>query len=412
MFRFNYLIIGGGLAGGRAAENIRKVDGSGSIALVTEEPHPPYERPPLSKGYLLGQQGLDKVYLKDEAFYAQNKIELLRGVRATQLNAAGRAVTLSDGRVLNYDKLLLATGGRARRLPIPGANLPGVFTLRTIADADALRAAAQPGAKALVVGGSFIGAEVAASLCRMGLQVTLAFMEQRLLERVAPPPLGAQLHELYAQRGVSILPQRRPQHIAGDDKARAVTLDNGVTLEVDLVVLGVGIQLETELAHQAGLDLAPDGSVLVDQYLRTSDPNIYAAGDIVAWPDPGSNLRLRVEHWDVARGQGIRAGRNMAGEAKPYTTLPYFFSDLFELSLEAWGNLRMWDQFVLRGTLEGGGWAFFYFYHGTMMGALAAGLPEAERNKIPAVVKARPAYDAVAAALADEGTDLATLFPA
>lgn len=412
MFKYNYLIIGGGLAGGRAAENIRKVDAAGSIALVTEEPYLPYERPPLSKGYLLGHQGLDKVYLKDEAFYAQNKIELLRGVRATQLHAAGRAVTLSDGRVLNYDKLLLATGGRARRLPIPGANLPGVFTLRTIADADALRAAAQPGAQALVVGGSFIGAEVGAALSQMGLQVTMIFMEPHLLERVAPAPLGAHLHDLYAQHGVRLLPRTRPQQIAGPERAHTVALDNGETLKVDLVVLGVGIQLETELARQAGLELAPDGAVLVDKYLRTSDPNIYAAGDIAAWPDATFNLYLRVEHWDVARTHGIRVGRNMAGEVKPYTTMPYFFSDLFDLSLEAWGNLRLWDQTVLRGDVTTGSFACFHFYRGAMVGALAAGRSEAERKQIPALIKARPAYDAVAAALADEGVDLATLIPA
>ncbi len=405
MESYKYVIIGGGLAGGRACENIRRVDAAGSIALVTGEPRLPYQRPPLSKGYLTGKEGLDKVYLKEEAFYAQSKIAVISGVRAAKLDRAARQVALADGRVLGYEKLLLATGAQARRLPIAGSDLPGVYTLRTIDDADAIRAAATAGARALVVGGSFIGCEVAASLAQLGVAVTMVFLEARPLERVVTPELSEYIVQKYAANGVRMLPKTRPTAFAGNGKVQKAMLDSGETLPVDLVVMGVGVKLDTGLAREAGLEMDGD-AILVDEYLRTSDPNIYAAGDIAAWPDATYGKRLRVEHWDVARAQGLRAGRNMAGELKPYTTLPYFFSDLFDLSFEVWGDLTTWDQTVLRGAFRSGSFACYYFARGRMVGVLAANRPDAERKPMQKLVQTRPAYADVAAKLSDEGTDL------
>jgi 3-phenylpropionate/trans-cinnamate dioxygenase ferredoxin reductase subunit len=410
MGSYKYLVIGGGLAGGRAVENVRKIDPHGTVALVTEEPHMPYERPPLSKGYLIGKKGLDSVYLKeDDAYYAKANVEVMTGVWAKGVDPAARSVTLNDGRVLAYEKLLLATGGRAWRLPIPGGDLPGVFTLRTIEDADSIRAAAEPDKHALVIGGSFIGSEVAASLTQLGLKVTMVFLEARLLERIVPEELGAFLQAKYEANGVRILPETKPDRLEGEGKVERVVLDNGETLNVSLVVMGVGIRLNTQLARDAGLALGEKGAVIVDEYLRTSDPNIYAAGDIAAWPDPTFGKRLQVEHWNVARGQGLRAGRNMAGEEKPYRTLPYFFSDLFDLSFEVWGNLTAWDQTLRRGTLESGSFALYYFDQGQMVGVLAVGRPDEERKPMQALVKARPAYEDLAAKLSDQEVDLSTL---
>jgi 3-phenylpropionate/trans-cinnamate dioxygenase ferredoxin reductase subunit len=406
---YKYVIIGGGLAGGRAGDGIRKVDTEGTIALVTGERHMPYERPPLSKGYLTGREGLDHVYLKEDAYYAQNSIEVISGVRATEVDPAARNVTLGDGRVLEYGKLLLATGGHAWRLPIPGSDLSEVFTLRTIEDADGIRKAAKSGKRALVLGGSFIGSEVAASLAQLGLSVTMVFPEVRLLERIVPGELSAFIHAKYGANGVRVLSGTKPDRLEGNGKVERVVLDNGDSVDVDLVVMGVGIRLNTELARDAGLELGERGAVVVDEMLRTSDPNIYAAGDIAAWPDPTFGKRLQVEHWNVARGHGLRAGRNMAGEEKPYETLPYFFSDLFDLSFEVWGDLTAWNQTVLRGTLEGGSFALYYFDQGKMVGVLAAGRPDEERKPMQALVKARPAYGDVAANLSDEGADLSTL---
>jgi NAD(P)H-nitrite reductase large subunit len=409
MRSYKYVIVGGGLAGGRAGDGIRKVDTEGTIVLVTGEHHMPYERPPLSKGYLTGKEGLDHVYLKEDAYYAQNNIEVISGVRATKVDPAARSVTLDASRVLGYEKLLLATGGHAWRLPIPGSDLSGVFTLRTIEDADGIRKAAKSGKRALVLGGSFIGSEVAASLAQLGLSVTMVFPKARLLERVVPHELSAFLHAKYETKSMHILSGTKPERLEGTGKVERVKLDNGQILDVDLVVMGVGIRLNTELARDAGLALGEKGAVIVDEYLRTSDPNIYAAGDIAAWPDPTFGKRLQVEHWNVARGQGLRAGRNMAGEEKPYKTLPYFFSDLFDLSFEVWGDLTTWNQTVLRGTLEGGSFALYYFDQGKMVGVLGADRPDEERKPMQALVKAQLAYGDVAAKLSDEGMDLSTL---
>jgi NAD(P)H-nitrite reductase large subunit len=329
---YTYVIIGGGLAGQRAADGIRKVDPDGSIALVMDEPQLPYERPALSKGYLAGKEGLDHVIIKGEDYYVENQIEVLQGARAAKLDPTARQVTLDDGRALGYKTLLLATGGRAWRLPIPGADLNGVFTLRTIENAQSIQNAAEAGKQAVVVGGSFIGSEVASSLAQLGLSVTMVFPESRLLARVVPDELSAFLHAKYAANNVRMLTGTEPECIEGSGKAERVALTRGDALDANLVVMGVGIRLNTELAREAGLEIGAQGAVVVDQYLRTSAPGIYAAGDIANWPDPTFGKRLRVEHWDVARRHGIRAGRNMAGEEKPYTALPYFFSDLFDLA--------------------------------------------------------------------------------
>jgi 3-phenylpropionate/trans-cinnamate dioxygenase ferredoxin reductase subunit len=411
METYKYVIIGGGLAGQRAGDNIRKVDTEGSIVLVTAESHAPYQRPPLSKGYLRGKDGLDKVYIKEETYYAENGIEVVSGVRANGVNPAARNVVLDDGRTLGYEKLLLATGGHAWRLPVSGNDLPGVFTLRTIENADAIREAAKQGQRALVVGGSFIGSEVAASLVQLGLDVTMVFLESRLLESIAPEELSAWLHAKYQAEGVRILSDATLECLKGRERVERTVVHDAEShvLEIDLVVMGVGIRLNTELARGAGLEMADGGGVMVDTYLRTSDPNIYAAGDIAAWPDPTFGKRLRVEHWDVARRQGIRAGRNMAGDPKPYTALPYFFSDMFDFGFEVWGDLTAWDQTVLRGSLDEGAFAFYYFHQGRMVGVLAAGRPDEERKPMQASIKARSAYDEIATRLRDEAVDLGAL---
>jgi NADPH-dependent 2,4-dienoyl-CoA reductase/sulfur reductase-like enzyme len=226
---------------------------------------------------------------------------------------------------------------------------------------------------------------------------------------VVPEDLSIALHAKYGARGVRILTGVKPLRLEGKGRVERAALDNGQTLKVDLVVMGVGIRLNTELARDAGLEMTERGAVLVDAYLRTSDPDVYAAGDIAAWPDPTFEKRMRVEHWDVARQQGMRAGRNMAGEDKPYATVPYFFSDLFDLSFEVWGDLTAWDETVLRGKLEDGGFAFYYFEGGRMVGVLAANRPGEERKPMQALVKARPAYHEVAEALADESAELSAL---
>ncbi|NLF12002.1 MAG: FAD-dependent oxidoreductase [Anaerolineaceae bacterium] len=406
---YKYIIVGGGLAGGSAAGAIRQVDTAGPLILVTQEPWKPYQRPPLSKTYLQGKAGRDKVFFRDPEFYRENEIQIPTGVRATSLEPDEHVVSLDDGRLLSYEKLLLATGGYPWRPPIPGNDLARVFTLRTIEDSEAIRAAAGPGKRALVLGGSFIGSEVAASLAELGTEVTVAFQESRILELLAPPELSEAIHALYDKHGVRLVPGTAVQSLEGDRAVRTAQLDGGESLQVDLVVMGTGIRLNTGLAREAGLEMAGDDSVVVDERLCTSDPDIYAAGDIASWPDPTFG-RLRVEHWDVAKNQGQRAGRNMAGEEEPYTTLPYFFSDIFDFSFEVWGNLSSWKRTVQRGDLNEGSFAFYYFDDkGRLTGVLAADRPDEERKPMQTLVRQRPAYDQVAEGLRSEGTDLRDL---
>jgi NADPH-dependent 2,4-dienoyl-CoA reductase/sulfur reductase-like enzyme len=208
---------------------------------------------------------------------------------------------------------------------------------------------------------------------------------------------------------VRIVSGTKPERLDGEARVERAVLDDGDSLNVDLVVMGVGVRLDTALARDAGLQMGDGGAVMVDEWLRTSVPSIYAAGDIAAWPDPTFGKRLRVEHWDVARRQGMRAGRNMAGDEKPYAALPYFFSDLFDFSFEVWGDLTAWDQTVLRGSLDEGAFAFYYFQQGSLVGVLAAGRPDEERKPMQALVRARPAYEDVAARLRDERVDLNAL---
>lgn len=409
MQKYKYVIIGGGVAGGSAIKAIRQIDAEGSLALITQEPHHPYERPPLSKGFLTGDADLGRVYLQSSDFYAEQGIDLLTNTRAIDVVPDRHLVTLEKGNSLNYERLLLATGGHAWRLPIPGNNLPGVFTLRTIEDAINIRSSVGKGKRALVLGGSFIGSEVAASLAKLGVQTSMVFPESRLLERIVTQEMSEFLHNKYAEHNVRILPGVTPERLEGQDFVERAILDNGETLEIDLVVMGVGIKLNTELARKAKLGLNEEGAVLVDEYLRTSDLDIYAAGDIVSWPDLNLSQRLRLEHWDVARRQGLRAGRNMAGDKARYTALPYFFSDLFDLSFEVWGNLASWNRTVLRGSLEEGSFAYYYFNQGRMTGVLAAGRPDSERLPMQTLVKEQPTYEEVEISLQDEKLNLAEL---
>lgn len=247
------------------------------------------------------------------------------------------------------------------------------------------------------------------SLTELGTRVTILFPESRLMERIMAPAMSEYLHDMYQVHGVRLLPGTTADRLEGDGKLERIVLDNGEILEADLCVMGVGIDLNTDLARQAGLALNDEGAVLVDEYLRSSDPDIYAAGDIAAWADLTFQKRLRVEHWDVARNTGARAGRNMAGEEEPYTELPYFFSDMFDLSLEVWGNLDEWDETVQRGSLDEGSFAFYYFDDGQLTGVLAVDRPENERAPMQDLVRRQPMYDGVAASLADPGVNLDSL---
>ncbi len=401
-----YIIVGGGQAAASACEGIREIDQSGSILVITDEAHLPHQRPPLSKSYLAGKVGLDKVLVHEESYYADNNIEVMTGVAATRISRRGRKVALDNGSTVEYEELLLATGGRAWRLPLSGADLPGVFTLRKIEDSDAIREAAGEASQAVVIGGSFIGSEVAATLTQLGVKVTMCFLEEYPLQAIVPRELGDYVTRLFEDKGARLIPNMRPERIVGGERIEAVHLENGEVVSCDMAVMGVGIRLNTQLARDADLDLTDFSAIAVDEMLRTSDPHIWAAGDIAAWPDPHYERRLRVEHWDVARSHGLQAGRNMAGASEPYTKAPYFFSDIFDLSFEVWGDLVDWDRTVIRGSLEEESVSYWYFRKDTLVGVLAMGRPEEESDPMEQLVVRGLAYDDVADALQDEDQSL------
>jgi NADPH-dependent 2,4-dienoyl-CoA reductase/sulfur reductase-like enzyme len=409
MREYQYLIIGGGIAGGKACQGIREADSESSLALITREDHPPYHKPPLSKDFLKDEAGLDRVYIDPVEAYEDMNVNLLMGREVVGLSPEDHVVHMADGEKIGYEKLLLATGGSAIRLPIWGNDLENVFTLRAIEDSKQIRKMAGANARALVLGGSFIGSEVAASLAQMGTEVVQVFPESRLLEPVVPEELSTYLNDLFETNNIRVLSGTVADGLEGETAVQGASLDNGENLEIDFVVMGVGITLNTGFVKEAGLEVDVDGGVIVDETLQTSHPDIYAAGDITIWPDPHRGRDQHVEHWDVARGQGLVAGRNMAGQEEAYQALPYFFSDLFEVSFEVWGDLSEWQKTVRRGSLEEGSVAYYYFDQNQLVGVMAMGRPDEEREAMQKLPVQQPTHADVAEKLKDESFDLREL---
>jgi len=324
-----YLIVGGGMAADSAARGIRKVDARGHITMICDEHDPPYDRPPLSKS-LWKDKPLNEIWRDTPAL----DVEVLRGRKVVALDAAKKNATDDTGKVYTYDQLLLATGGTARRLPDADE---GVIYFRTLDDYRKLRALSENGADIVVIGGGFIGSEVAAALAMNGKQVTMLFPSDAIGSRVYPPALAAFLNAYYQKKGVTLLPSETVGAVRRMGGKMIVTTGKGMELTADGVVAGLGIVPNTALAEQAGLKV--DNGIVVDELLRTSNPYIYAAGDVANFYSAALDRRMRVEHEDNANVMGELAGRNMAGQADRYGHQPYFYSDLFDLGYEAVGEL-------------------------------------------------------------------------
>jgi 3-phenylpropionate/trans-cinnamate dioxygenase ferredoxin reductase component len=343
-----FVIVGGGLAGAKAAETLREEGFAGRVVLVAEEAERPYERPPLSKEYLRGESPREAAFVHPAGFYADRGIELRLGAPAASLDAAARTLVLEDGEALRYDALLLATGAEPRRLPIPGAELDGVLYLRTLADADALRARIERGGHMVVVGGGWIGCEVAASARSRGLEVTVVEPQSVPLEGVLGGEAGGFYRDVHADHGVRWRLGAGVAAFEGAGAVERVRLGDGSAVECDFVAVGVGVRPRAGLAALAGLAVG-DG-VLVDDRLRTDAPGVFAAGDVAAAQHPFYGERVRVEHWGTALEQGPAAARNMIGADVAYERLPYFFSDQYDVGMEYTGLARRWDRVVLRGS--------------------------------------------------------------
>ena len=339
------VIIGGGAAGFAAAEMLRREHYQGSIAMLSSDDALPYDRPNLSKDYLAGSAPFDYVPLRQESFYLENNIETRLGQAVFDIDIRAHEVALTGGDKVPYDRLLLATGAEPIRLSIPGADQPHVRTLRSLADCQALIEYAKSARRVVVIGASFIGLEVTAALRARELEVHVVAPEKRPMERILGPQMGDFVRSLHEEHGVHFHLEETVTAIDG----KRVKLKGGDTLDADLVVVGIGVRPRLELAEKAGLKT--ERGVVVDQYLQASEPDIYAAGDIARWPDPHCREDIRVEHWVVAERQGQAAALNMLGFGAPFTAVPFFWSQHYDVPINYVGHAEKWDEIVIDGDI-------------------------------------------------------------
>ena len=359
-----HLLVGGGLAAAEAAKQIRRLGESSTVTLVSEELHLPYNRPPLSKEYLRGEEQRDKLFVSPEEFYREGQVETLLGVRAESLDLNAKAVSLSNGERIGFEKLLIATGGSPIRLKLPGSDQPGVYYLRTLDDSEAIGAEASPGKKAVIIGAGFIGLEVAASLTQRGARVTVVEAMPRIWTRFADEQLATFIQGYCQEKGITFHTSETVEEVRGSGRPTSVRTSSGRELSCDFLCIGVGIRPNVELAQAAGLQV--DNGIVVDEHLRSSHPDVYAAGDVASYYDPIFGKRRRVEHWGHAEYTGQIAGRNMAGEEARYDLLTYVWSDIFDLHLEFAGDESEHDQTVLRGRLEDRSFTVLYLKEGLL----------------------------------------------
>lgn len=401
------VIVGGAMAGGNAAVTLREEGFRDRVTIVGHELSLPFGRPPLSKTYLRSEEDLAGWYVRPAGWYEEHDVELLAGSSVSVIDTAARHVTLGSGQELQYQKLLIATGGRNRRLNVPGAGLPGIHYLRTIAECEAIKAEAIRGRRAVVVGMSFIGSEVAASLTQLGVHVTAIFPGRFPLERVLGREIGTLMDAIHRANGVDMLPGHQVAGFEGTDRLEAVTTATGLRVACDFAVVGVGI--EPVVPALVGQSIAQDNGVPVDECCRASADDVYAAGDVANHRHPIFG-RVRVEHYNNAEKQGAAAARSMLGSDAPYDYIHSFWSDQYDHKLEYVGHATTWDEFVVRGSLAEGRLVGFYLVGGVVRAAVGldrGGDPELDRDSEMAAAarlvaaQARPARGQLASEQAD-----------
>jgi len=357
------VIVGAGQAGFEAAAALRAETYPGSIALIGEEPHLPYQRPPLSKGYILDKQGMDEIELRPAQFFRDHGIELMTGDRVIAIDRAGKRVALASGASRDYDALVLACGARNRLLPVPGADRDGVLYLRTLDESRTVKQRLQDASSIVVVGGGFIGLEIAASARSLGKTVTVLEAQPRLMPRVVAPLVSAFYDTLHHDRGVAVVCEACVTGIAGSGerggRVASVTLSNGSSYPADLVVVGIGVVPNSELARDAGLETA--NGIVVDQYLQTSDPAIYGIGDCAAHPNAFAGGRVRLESVQNAADQARTVAAAVAGKRAPYAAVPWFWTDQFDVRLQMAGLSGGYDEAVTRGSPDSQKFSVYYF---------------------------------------------------
>jgi 3-phenylpropionate/trans-cinnamate dioxygenase ferredoxin reductase component len=405
-----YLLIGGGLAAGNCARWLRKSGADGSILLVGREPDLPYDRPPLSKGYLQGKESRSDALFQTAEWYQQQQIEVLTRTSAMKLDLQQRTVKLSSKEEIAFGQALVATGANVRRLNVPGAELEGIHYLRTFGNSDAIREDAA-GKRVVMIGGSYIAAEVAASLTELGSDCTMVMIEPVALSRTFGPEAAQFFHDLLIEHGIEIHGEDELDRFEGaDGRVTTVVAKSGLQLPADAVVIGAGVTPDVMLARSAGLELGDTGGVRVDAQLQSAVPGVYAAGDVAEYESViHGGRRIRVEHWDVAFNHGKTAALNMLGKQVPHDAVPYFFSDLSDwAAIEYVGPAYEWDREVVRGSTDDGKFTVFYLHDGHVAGALTVGRSDDLQHARRFIAEHTQIADR-AHALGDLSTDLETL---
>jgi NADPH-dependent 2,4-dienoyl-CoA reductase/sulfur reductase-like enzyme len=388
MKHFKYVILGGGMVAGYAAkEMVERGLKPGELAIVSAEDALPYERPPLSKGFLAGKEGEDKIRISPQEFYREHGIALTLGSAVESLDTGKRVLSFRAGERQRFEKLVIATGAVVRTLDIPGSTLPGVHYLRSLADSASIRDAARDAKKAAVVGSGFIAMEVASVLAQKGIETTMVVREDRVWKKLFTPEMSRAFESYFEKRGVRIAKQCEVKEAHGAGRLASLLLNDGTTMDCDLLVVGIGVRPATDALKGSGLDIS-DG-VLVNEFLETAAPGVYAAGDVANYRDVLFDKRRRAEHWDNAVSQGQHCGRTLLGERKAYVHVPYFFSDVFDLSYEFWGDTEGAGDVVYRGDVSSTSFSVWWLKDKRLVAAFVMGRPDEEREAAPKWIESK-----------------------
>lgn len=388
-----YIVLGGGMVAGYAAKELASRGlAPGELTILSADDALPYERPPLSKGFLSGKDSEDGILINKPEWYEKQGISLRLRTVIDDVDPSRKQLRASSGEMFECETLLIATGARARKLGCPGADLPGVHYLRSLDDSRKIRASAANAKRAAVIGGGFIGMEVASVLAQQNIETTMIVAEDRVWSRVFTPAMSAFFERYYASRGVQVLKGESVSRLEGKERVRTVALSSGRTVSCDMVVAGVGAMPVVEFLANSGLAL--NNGIVVNEYLETDRSGVFAAGDVANYPDPIFEKRRRVEHWDNAVSQGQHWAAVVRGERQPFVHVPYFFSDVFDLSYELWGDAQGATQTVTRGDINTSSFGVWWLRESRVISAFAMNRPDEEREAAGAWIKSRQTVSA------------------
>jgi NAD(P)H-nitrite reductase large subunit len=405
MRKSNVVILGGGMVAGYAAKEMVQLGLSkGELSIFSADDAVPYERPPLSKGFLAGKDSEESIQINPQQFYSDHGIELTLRCPVAGIDSKRKRLTLAAGDEVEFQKLIIATGARPRKLQIPGSSLQNLLYLRTLDDSKKIRSASQGVRRAVVIGGGFIGMEVTAVLAQKGIEVTMILSDDRIWKRLFSPEMSKFFESYYEARGVRIRRSSVVTELRGDHKVETAVLRDGQQIECDLVVAGIGVEPALEVVSGSGLEI--DNGIVVNEFLQTRHPDIYAAGDVANYQDVLFNKRRRAEHWDNAVSQGQHCARCIFQTPTAFRHVPYFFSDVFDLSYEYWGDSSTADKVVHRGDVTSRSFSVWWLNQGSVVAAFTMNRPDEERDHAPKWIESRQRISPEK--LADESSSLGT----